>query len=173
MGIGEANTRTLVPADMLLHTIAHGARSNAVSPIRWVADAVHILRYTAIDWEKFVRRTQDLELDLVAWRTLDYLARHFDASIQTPVIEALENGATAFQRLEYRFGREHYPPWQNFALLFGQYVRQHPQPRWPRLLADFPDYMRRRWRVDSLAETARLSLKKAASLCRMPYPPHR
>jgi hypothetical protein len=40
------------PSFMLLHIIAHGLRPNALSPLRWVADAAMLLRHeaTRIDW---------------------------------------------------------------------------------------------------------------------------
>jgi hypothetical protein len=43
------------PAFMLLHVIAHGLRPNALSPLRWVADAAMLLRRQghAIDWPLF------------------------------------------------------------------------------------------------------------------------
>lgn len=55
--IALGDTRVLAPSPtfMLLHVIAHGLRPNALSPLRWVADAAMLLRRhgNTIDWEQF------------------------------------------------------------------------------------------------------------------------
>jgi Uncharacterised nucleotidyltransferase len=48
--LGSASTRTLSPSDHLLVALAHGASVNEVPPIRWVADAVLLMRNHKIDW---------------------------------------------------------------------------------------------------------------------------
>lgn len=58
------HTFTLGAEDQLLHTIAHGTLSNVVSPLRWVVDAVLILRHASgsFRWELFVAETVRLNL---------------------------------------------------------------------------------------------------------------
>ncbi len=55
---------TMSAEDQLLHTIAHGTRLNVVSPLRWVVDAVLILRHASgsFRWELFVAEAVRLNL---------------------------------------------------------------------------------------------------------------
>jgi hypothetical protein len=46
--------RILSPTDQLLHVCGHAARWGEVPAIRWVADAVLILREGPIDWQRFL-----------------------------------------------------------------------------------------------------------------------
>lgn len=53
---------TLGDADQLLHTFAHGLRPNPVSPLRWLVDAVELLRVSreSIDWDLFLAEAERL-----------------------------------------------------------------------------------------------------------------
>ncbi len=54
-------TRTLQPADQLLHTCIHGARWNEVSAVRWLADAALIAR-RPLDWRRLEAQARRFEL---------------------------------------------------------------------------------------------------------------
>jgi hypothetical protein len=99
----------LSPGDQLLHTLAYGQETGAASLIRWVADAVFIIRRhdRDLDWDRFVSRAEQLELTLVAWRGLRYLAREYDAPVPGDVLSRLEScKRRLFEKLEYRFYRD-------------------------------------------------------------------
>jgi hypothetical protein len=48
--IKDVETKALCATHNLLHACVHGAKANVVTPLRWVADAMTILRSAAIDW---------------------------------------------------------------------------------------------------------------------------
>lgn len=54
---------TLGDTDQLLHTICHGLQPSTISPIRWVVDAVHLIRQydSSLDWELLVQEAQRLD----------------------------------------------------------------------------------------------------------------
>ncbi len=54
--LSNVPTRTLCPADQLLHVAVHGARWNPVPPVRWLADAVAVERSAGaeLDWDRLV-----------------------------------------------------------------------------------------------------------------------
>ena len=161
LSIGQAVTRTLCPADMLLHTFAHGARVNSLPPIRWIADAVWILRATPnIDWDLFVARASAMQLELLIFRTLSYLADHHDAVVPDTVLKTLGRRKPFFQRLEFRYSREGDPPLQYAALYIGRYVRGNPGRPWPALVAAFPNYLRTLWQTKSFWQTGCLAFRK-------------
>ncbi len=108
--IAGERTRTLNDTDQLLHVCVHGARWNEMPPMRWVADAMMILRHSpAIDWELLVRQAQDRLLVLPLRSTITYLARAFDAPIPDAVLAHLRSGAASRQeRLEFRYRSRDY-----------------------------------------------------------------
>lgn len=82
-------TRTLNPTDQLLHVCVHGYPFNPMPPIRWIADAMMILRTSAIDWQQFVHRAADLSLTIPCAETLGFLNAEFEADVPSGVIEKL------------------------------------------------------------------------------------
>lgn len=95
-------TRTLDPALALLHALVHGLRTNPVPPVRWVADAITVIRQTKdLDWNllltmaRVAQVTQRVRLGLV------YLAESFDATVPVETLKAL-NASTPhlFERIE-------------------------------------------------------------------------
>ena len=75
--LGNQPVWTLAPTDQLLHLIAHGmAWQFDVAPIRWIPDALWVLRahQQEIDWDRLVERTIDLRLSLRVRAGLEYTA---------------------------------------------------------------------------------------------------
>ena len=64
--ISEEPTLSLCPSDLLLHTFIHGLRWNPEPPIRWIADAVYLLRNCSdqIDWTYFIASTRKYRVAL-------------------------------------------------------------------------------------------------------------
>ncbi len=86
------HTFSLGVEDQLLHTIAHGTKSNVVSPLRWVVDAVLILRHASgsFRWELFVAEAVRLNLidaAVLALQTI-HAVDHF--VVNTSALRALE-----------------------------------------------------------------------------------
>jgi hypothetical protein len=76
--------RTLCSADHLLHTFVHGFARNEILPIRWVLDAVLLIREGDIDWGLFWK-----EVSLTGWhrvvrRQIRFLAQ-FGVIVPEPV----------------------------------------------------------------------------------------
>jgi hypothetical protein len=90
-------TRTLCPADQLFHVAAHGARWNAIPPVRWLADAVAIERSSgeSLDWHRLVaeatRRRTTVALEAALRRLRDAVA--FD--VPEDVLERLRKAPKA------------------------------------------------------------------------------
>jgi len=82
----------LVPSDHehLLLLLAHAARWNPASSIRWVADVVTLLRTSAdLDWQGFVEVAKRRRLTLPARELLTYVDGRFGASIPADVLQRL------------------------------------------------------------------------------------
>ena len=89
----RAHTFTLGAEDQLLHTIAHGTQSNVVSPLRWVVDAVLILRQAtgSFRWQLFVAEALRLNLidaAAIALQIIHTVDRHV---VDTNALSTLKN----------------------------------------------------------------------------------
>ena len=89
------------PAEHLLLLLAHGARWDVCPPIRWIADAVMLLRSTPdMDWSRFLNRARCRSLTLVGAELLTFLKKRFAVDIPESVLEQLR--ATQPSRKERR-----------------------------------------------------------------------
>jgi len=90
--ICDQPTWALEPTDQLLHIICHGARWNEVPPIRWIADAMMVLRGPAeIDWQRFLRLCEFHHLNLFVHHSLEWLRTRLDAPIPQFVLNQLQS----------------------------------------------------------------------------------
>jgi hypothetical protein len=97
-------TRALCPADQLLHVCVHGARWNAVVPIRWVADAMVILRTSPdLDWHRLVAQARERRIVLPLRETLQYLRDLLHVPLPAGAMEELASlPVRLVERVEYR-----------------------------------------------------------------------
>jgi hypothetical protein len=79
---GVASLRP-APGPLLFSIIVHGLRCNPASPVRWIADAIMILRQDsqAVDWDDLVAFARRQRLTRRLGLGLDFLARTFDLPI--------------------------------------------------------------------------------------------
>ncbi|MBN2083953.1 MAG: nucleotidyltransferase family protein [Anaerolineales bacterium] len=85
------STRTLCPADQLLHACVHGVRWSPMPPIRWVADSFHILKAapTGIDWDRLIGLAEECRTILAVREAFLYLRESFHAEIPDWVLRRL------------------------------------------------------------------------------------
>ena len=91
----------LHPADHLLLVCAHGAAANRITPIRWVGDALVLLRHTSIDWTYLVAHARQHRLVYPVRNMLRYLNEHFDAKIPATALADLDRAPVG--RMEKRY----------------------------------------------------------------------
>jgi hypothetical protein len=108
--------RVLAPADQLLHTLAHGMRWNDLSPIRWIVDAVMLVRKPGVkmDWAVLTDEVERLELGEVAFRGLTLLSRHLPDEIPAEALRRIQASRSRRSRIEFLLDRQlHLPigPW--------------------------------------------------------------
>jgi hypothetical protein len=101
--VAGVSALTLSPEDHLLLLLAHGARWNPIPPVRWVADAVTLIRAEPqLSWNTFVDRARRRGLVVVARNLLSYLDERF-AVVPADTIRELESAAvTQRERRDYR-----------------------------------------------------------------------
>ena len=100
----ERQVRIPDATPMLLHTIVHGVRWNPEPPIRWIADALTILRVsgTEIKWQEIVAFAHRWQLTYRLGLGVSYLTRYFAAPIASDVVAELVRRRllTAVERIE-------------------------------------------------------------------------
>ena len=139
--VGTARTRMLNPTDSLLHVCEHGSRWNKVPPIRWIADAVMILR-GAIDWDRLVRRARELQVASTLAPMLAYLRDDFDAPVpDSCLVELRAVRATWIERAE-RWTTHRRPGELPFPLrLWFEHLHASRDVGWSSTLASLPRHL--------------------------------
>ena len=95
----------LKPTHQLLHVCAHGAKWSGIPPIRWIADAMMILRDSAneIDWLELAALSDRLRITSYTRDSLCYLRDIFDMQIPESAAQILENAdISPLEHKEYR-----------------------------------------------------------------------
>ncbi len=99
----DSHLYVLNPTDLLLQTCIHGVKYSPIPLIRWIADAVTILKQKAIDWERLIEMGKTAHICLPLSLTLQYLSEQFDAPIPQGAIQKLkETAPLRLQKLEYQ-----------------------------------------------------------------------
>ena len=121
----DVPTRALCGADQLLHVCIHGVRwEGGVHPLRWVADAMTILRTSQIDWTRLVKQAKQRHLQLAMHDALSYLIKTLGAEVPNETVETLRNTlASPLQRLEYE-------AWTRAPETYGPMMKAWLRYRW-------------------------------------------
>jgi len=161
--------RILSPTDQLLHVCGHAARWGEVPAIRWVADAVVILRESPIDWQRFLVHAAQRRFILRMRQMLGYLRQALGVAIPLSVeADLARQPVSILERLEYRVrNREHRLLGELPTYVFNCW-RGEPHP----LLA-FPGYLRDAWGLESRAEVPRHALTLAVRRAKAAIPGRR
>jgi hypothetical protein len=85
----HTETLTLNATDHLLHTCLHGLPKNNVPSMRWVADAIMILRSRVIDWDRLLAEMQVHRASVMMLYALTYLRDFFAAPVPDQVLERI------------------------------------------------------------------------------------
>jgi len=87
----DVATSTPTPTLALLHTLAHGMHPNIETPIRWVADALTLLRdpQAAIDWPLFCQTAAMLGLSHRVLLALRYLQDCYGQDLSAATLRSL------------------------------------------------------------------------------------
>ena len=162
-------TRTLGPADQLLHVCVHGSRRTRRPQLQWVADSMLLLRENGIDWPRFVGEASRRRFVLRAGATLAYLREAFVAPVPEVVLGRLEAlPVSRLERLEYWVGNHRQGLLGELPSYWCNYRRLRegwPIPPPP----GFLDYLQQIWRVESLGEVLWGALARARKRVRTAF----
>jgi hypothetical protein len=124
--VAGMDTNVLCPTDQLLHAIAHGAWWSESGRLRWVADAVTVIRTSddGIDWSRFQERAEAHRVapNLVA--PLCYLRDRFAMEIPSDTITSLARTRySLLERAARRAGRKPSTPGRELVMHLERYRR--------------------------------------------------
>jgi hypothetical protein len=151
--------RALSPTDQLLHVCGHAARWNEVPAIRWVPDAVTVIRAGPIDWRRLVAHTTRRRFILRMRGMLAYLRESLGVAIPASAeAELAAAPVSVLERLEHRVRtREHRLLGELPTYVFNCFRGE----RWPVLA--LPGYLRDAWGLESLRTVPRHALGLAST----------
>lgn len=97
-------TCALNPTDQLIHVCIHGLIWNPVPPLRWVADAMTILKtsQSELDWDRLLKQAKNRRVMLPLRDALHYVHDLLDAPIPLSVFKSIQNVAVSrIERMEH------------------------------------------------------------------------
>jgi hypothetical protein len=173
------DTMTSVPGPTLalLHTLAHGLHPNIETPVRWIADALTLLRdpQATIDWPLFCRTAKMLGLSHRFLLSLTFLQECQGQHIERTVLQTLAQARrTPAEVLELAVmapgaGRRRPAVVDRCLLIVAEFFRLAQLRTGTAVMAMIPDFIRyrlgivswRRWLRDRLWRVTR-RLRQAA-----------
>jgi hypothetical protein len=165
---GGVESRMLAPTDMLLHICVHGGWSDSGAAVRWIADAMTVLRVArdVIEWDRFEDQIGRRRLTLFVSEPLRYLAEVFDAPIPPDVRARIRSmPSTARERGCRRrsigpvYGEG---PMGRARMLSVQWGRTSAKWRRMRALRALPFFLQQAWSLESVWEVPATAVRKAS-----------
>ncbi len=154
MEIQGEPTLTLNPTDLLFHVCVHGVKWNVYPPIRWVADAVMILRCDReqIDWDRLVIHAEYHRMILPLRDTLFYLKSEFVPEIPQEVLDRLS--ALPVKEREMKEFQLRTSPRETLPCIMRDYWYRHMRytgkEEWWNNLVRLPKFLQSSWALPHL-----------------------
>jgi hypothetical protein len=118
INLNDIKTYALNETDQLFHVCVHGSMKSLLPTIRWIADAVLILRSSKeeIDWNRLVRQADKHRLVLPLENTLNYLHYFSPFLIPSQILEDLQHMPMSRIELLENKVRTRYPVFIKYIL---------------------------------------------------------
>jgi len=144
------NVSVLSHTDQLFHVLVHGARWNAIAPLRWVPDAMMILREAGlkIDWHRLLHEARSRCLVVSLKKCLTYLHDVFAAPVPVEIMANMERLRPSLtERLEFWMNGRSRGLVRDLFYLWFTHVRTSGITGSVRLMLRFPSFLRTFWKV--------------------------
>ncbi len=170
--ISGVSTHTLCAADHLLVALMHGIHWDSTSPLRWVADAMTILKVEspAMDWERLFEQTRKRQLVLPVLAGLRYLKNTFQAPVPDSMLRDLERIPVNFwQKMEFNgwtTSHETHSPLMRFYLRYLWFRKWEISRGWRGKVFGLPLYLQHAWKLRSPWQIPRYALVRAGQQVR-------
>ena len=131
-------------------SLAHGARWNEIAPMRWIPDAMMILREAGlhIDWNRLLDESRRRCMVLPIKKTLLYLQNTFEAAIPAEIVSKLTTWKPLLsERLEFMMQGRPRGVIRDIVYLWFTHVRTSRTQGLVWLILRFPSFLRKFWKV--------------------------
>lgn len=99
--VGSETTFQPSPTDSLIHTLAHGLHWNPFPPMRWIVDAVMILRSTTeVDWHRVAEFARLFRFEMHFALGLATLQQGFDQEVPAELVQDLARRRNVLEAVE-------------------------------------------------------------------------
>jgi hypothetical protein len=172
--VAGVSTKALCPADQLLHVCVHGAKWSPTPLIRWIADAVILLRSAGdtMDWNRLVEEAARRQVVVMTERALAYLATRFEVAVPVAVLARLRAiPRRRFEQAECRAKSEAraFRILGDLPVALFQFLRLTDGLSAGRRAVTLGDYLAYRWHVEDRPHLTLCVLRKAVRrLVRVP-----
>jgi hypothetical protein len=147
------------PTSLLLQVVVHGIRANEETPIRWIPDALTIMRLRGgeIRWQQLVELATSCRLRYRLALGLAYLKETFEAPIPASVLAALGRRQSLLERIENTVMLASTTRFTGSALgtqwvSFTEYCRYAGSVGPWGFLVGYSEFLRYRWQLDGRRE---------------------
>ncbi len=152
---------TLDPADHLLHACLHGALWAPSSSLRWVVDALFLIKSGLIDWERVLEMGRALDATPTLQVTLMYLAERFSAAIPREILDrlsSLESPAWQYREMEILSRPQGF--WGILPVLWNRYSQSRKSENASQLYKSFPAYLKKYYGAENYPDLGSFLLRK-------------
>jgi hypothetical protein len=162
-------TRILAAEDQLVQACVHGEKWVSVPGVRWVADAVVVIRGGRVRWERLVEQAVRRRFVLRLRAQLGYLRSAFEAPIPPAAMAMLAAAPISrLERFEERWSvRDRRRPW--VLVYWCNHLRSAPGGL-ATTLVTFPRYLQATWRLTSLARVPGATVERLMRSMSAPRP---
>ncbi|MCX6714776.1 MAG: nucleotidyltransferase family protein [Candidatus Uhrbacteria bacterium] len=94
------STQCLMPCteDLLIHVIVHGAEYNTHRTLRWVVDAITLIKNQPIDWQKLLLHTIEHDCVIEMQTACSYLVKTFNVNFPESFLKNLSNRSVSNEK---------------------------------------------------------------------------
>jgi hypothetical protein len=168
--LGGAPVLVASPADQLLQACVHGV-AILPAPMRWIADAVGVIRATGarLDWEVLVATAREHEVTLTLWEALDFLRAELAVEVPPEALDALAASPSSIaERLVHRVEARHVvlPRGAGYVELWDRYRRLARGRGERRSAAGFLTFVAEVWNLPHRRALAPRLARKALQIAR-------
>jgi hypothetical protein len=149
--------------DQLFHVLVHGARWNAIAPLRWVPDAMTIMRESGlnVDWHRLLQEARSRCLAVSLKKSLNYLHNVFAAPVPADILADMERLRPSLtERLEFWMNGRPRGLMRDIFYLWFTHVRTSGVSGSIRLMLRFPSFLRTFWKVPDDKRTTSFLIRK-------------
>jgi len=135
--------------DLFVHVIVHGAEGSVRRPVRWVVDAVSVMRTIDLDWERVYEIVTELGYEYHMQVALRYLREVYDVVFPDDFIKKLYSKKSSDKVIKryYQVGEIHFPLLGNFPLLWYRYWLYESEGSVVHKMLQFPAYLKIAWKI--------------------------